>query len=432
MGSPAFINALLEGVRIHTERQLHQKQQAIEQQRADAQTEAEKARIEQQKEELAQRKTQFEANLAMQKAAHNVAMVQATQALQEGFSKTGLTPPGARINPTNPEAGIGTMTMPGLGLNGADVTMPIQTPQAAAAQAANTYQIANKPIEEAKIRVEAAKQKEIEEAKLAAKREDLDRMNVQKQYDDAREERRQKADLLRTQLEIASRERIARIQRGSMEEDLTPYVHQAINGDITREDINAMPLKNKDDKMRIFNAVIGSGAGLLDKEQKALVGDFSQMVEATKLMDQIIANQPKTGNRLTSHVLGPLARLTDPNLSGPEQQLAGHISLIARGFAKEKGNLSNKDIERVQNMLPSSSEPLDVNIKKRNDYLQELGKLIDSKLSNLPKAQREVIKKKVGLYGIDPPAQGQQAPQQVSPGATHVWTPQGVVPAGGR
>lgn len=158
------------------------------------------------------------------------------------------------------------------------------------------------------------------------------------------------------------------------------------------------------------------------------------MVQAVKFMDEIISNQGQNHNIISSHIGGAIDTFNQ-SVKGASDELSGRTSLLARGFAKEKGNLSNQDITRVQKMLPSRFDPVETNVKKRNDYIAELSKTIDAKLSNVPQKQRDMIKKKVGLFDIGlASVPGASKPTNSSPAAagaaTHIWTPDGVQPVG--
>ena len=398
------------------------------QQRQEAQESAAANRLAEQDE----RDRAFQATIKQHEAANKIAQqaadiqlkmyklagAEGLQKIGEAYQKTGVAP-GAQIasmassangnfSPVNPQQATGAqITIPGMEDLG---SIQVATPEIAATRQANLSRITDRPQVEAKIEESRALQSDMLKKQEEAKAADFTRSAMMKIYDDAREERRLTAENERARLMRASMERIARINKGATDVDLTPYAQQVVDGDLTREDVLRLPI-SKPDQMKLINAVTGAGAGLLSKDQKELVGDFSQMTQAIKLMDQIIANQPQTHNKISSNIAGAFSSL-DQNVTGPQEELNGRLSLIARGFAKEKGNLSNQDIERVKKMLPDRFQPVESNIKKRNDYLTEIGRTIDAKMANLPKAQREIIKKKVGLYDYSlsgGPASTQQA-----------------------
>ncbi len=414
-----------------------EEQESLAQNRLAVRDQADKAFQQHVKDQEAQQKiAQQAADLQMK--VYKLHGAQALQQMGEEYQKTGVAPggqaapmatsaTGGDFSPANPQQATGAqLTIPGMEDLG---SIQVATPERAAARQADLTRITQRPKVEAQIEESRALQADMLNKQAEAKQADLDRVNVQKQYDDARAAKVQEAEMARLKLTLASHERIAKISRGASDMDLSPYAQQIIDGDLSRDDVLKLPIP-KPDQMRLINAVTGAGAGILSKDQKELVGDFSQMVQAVKLMDQIIANQPQTHNKITSHIAGAFSSL-DQNVTGPQEELNGHISLLARGFAKEKGNLSNKDIERVQKMLPDRYQPVETNIKKRDDYLIELDRTIDAKLASVPKAQRDMIKKKVGLldiglYNKEQPAQSQPA----ALGATHMWTPQGIQPVG--
>lgn len=408
----AEVDHIIEIMKNAAQKQLQQQQLKIEQQRADAATEFEKARIKQDQETLKQRKAEFDANFDLAKKAADVMHMQSMQQVIAGLKK-GETIPGETISPAASTLPSGeanytpinpaqaTSEVHQLPYNLGSVTIPTQVEEAR--RQAKIYEIANAPIEASKIKL--AKEAEQARSDLAEQNKQYDfiRSITQKIYDDDRADAKNKNEMAMKKLELASQERVAKMRAGGDTQIHPGIIKQAMEGDVTREDI--LKMYNQVDQVRIQNEILNQGGNLLSNKDKELVGDFSQMVQATKYMQDLIANQPQIsseGNfaRLKSHVAGPYKRLTDSNLAAIEQEIKGRSTLIARGFAKEKGNLSNQDIVRAQNMLPKVSEPVDANIKKYNDYIMEVDKAFRDKLSHLPKKQVDILRQKVGLLDV--------------------------------
>lgn len=298
-------------------------------------------------------------------------------------------------------------------------SVTIDTPEVAATKDAAVARIAGAPKEEALIREQKARIGEQSILAAQNKQADLDRMNAQKMYDDERAKQNKIADDARADKHNAVLKDIARIQASSRGQanqlpenfDLDDFTAKVINGDTAKEDIPKLLGKQSGNVQLLLGK---NGVKALSKDQVGLVGEFKMLVDSVSLMDQVIAQQPQTTNRISSHIQGGFSRLTNPDLSRSEQELAGRLSVIARNLMKEKGALSNKDIERATNMMPSSSEPVKMNITKRNNYVKELNSVIDAKLSDIPEKQRLIIKKKLGLLDI-PMAGGQAVSTAVDP-----------------
>jgi len=419
------VNAILEGLKTHQAKVLEQTRLAIEKQRADAQTEAEKARIEQQKAQLEQAKKEFDLNHEIAKKHADLVTAQVTSQLGNQYQQTGVAPAGTSVSPTiqgnggmaspvNPQQATSQMLdIPNVG------QIQVATPEQYATRQADLSRITEKPKEEAKIRESQALQSDLLKKQEEAKQADFVRAIVQKQYDDNRAAASQTAETERAKLHIASAERIARIQAAARDKttgiDLSPFAQDAIDGKITKEEVARLPVTMQE-KAAIVDAVRGTGSQILRKDQADLVGDMNQVVSTIPLMDQVIQNQPQTHNVISSHI-GGLLSSGNQDVTAPEKELMARTSVISR-FLKEKGNLSNRDIERVTKMIPSRFNPLETNIKLRDDFRLELNKLLDSKLANLPDAQRNIIKKRVGLLDIAPYG----AVQQAAPGGSQQST----------
>lgn len=321
---------------------------------------------------------------------------------------------GGDFTPMNPgQATEMIHTLPIKDSNGQPVQVRLPTPETYYANQAHFDEILKKPQRDFELKKQAednaADLKKAQEQKDAdyeraelTKQMDYVRTMQSKGFDDARETKRISAENERARLLRGSMERIANIRaKGNLagQIDLTPTVQSIIDGETSIDEVNKMRLPNED-RVKLIGAVTGSGAKILTKDQIDQVGDFKQMVEAIKYMDQVIENQPKMYTKGFSHIAGALSTMNDA-VTTPEQELAGRAPIIARGFAKDRGSLSNQDIARVQaGMFPSRFQPVQANVKKRNDYRNELEKTIDAKLSGMPEAQRNILKHKIGILDV--------------------------------
>ncbi len=420
------VQLILEGLRQHSQRQFQQQglaqQKEAETARQKADEEDRKARVQQAQDRLKEDQRQFDISAKAAKAINDLRMLNETQKVTEGILK-GVPVPGATVKPAAPmtTSGLPTMenlnqanqysqdyqthTLPVMGSNDQPLSVTLPNREVFAKQQADVERIGRAPEEEFKMKqaagVEAARIRAIQEGKG----EDFARAMMQKQFDDARAADTQRAENWRAQLRANTDLQVAKMRKdaGSTSSiDLTPYAQDALDGKITKEDINRLPLKAPE-KMKIIDAVRQQGAGILSKDQFELVNDFPQIINTLKYMDEIIDTQYKTGNKVTA-TLGGIAQHLNPNDTATTtavKELKARSSVTSR-FLREKGNLSNRDVERVMGMFTSEFNPIDVNIKLRDDFRNELEGLLDARLGNLPVEQRNIIKKRVGIWDIKP------------------------------
>lgn len=426
-------------------------QQKLAQQELDQRKAEQEARANQNLMEQDQRDKAFQEQIKQHEAQNKIAQqaadlqlkvyklhgAQALQEIGQKYQETGVAPggqvapmatssTGGDFSPINPQQATGAqLTIPGMEDLG---SIQVATPERAAARQAGLDRIAMRPKVEAKIEESRALQADLLNKQDEAKSADFQRAAMMKVYDDERMDKKIKADAEQARLDRLSRERIANITKGGIDElDLTPIAQDAIEGKTSLEAINKLGI-SKLKKTQLINAVTGAGARILSQKQMDLVGDFSQLVNAIPYMDEIIRQQPQTTNYLSSK-LGGVASTFDTQLRASEKELDARASVVAR-FLREKGNLSNQDITRVMGLFPSRFDTVDVNIKKRDDFAKELTKIIDSQLDNVSPAQRNIIKKRVGLLDIG--LYGSQSKQVGTPNATHIWTPNGIQPVGAK
>lgn len=243
-------------------------------------------------------------------------------------------------------------------------------------------------------------------------KQELDKIQQQKQFDILKSTYEQGQQNERTRLtteaanarnnaSIASRERVARINKANIpaayqDYDITPHVQDALEGNISDKDVARLPIPQIL-KAHVLGALHDAGGKPFTDDQKALVGDYKGLVNIVDLMDQVIKNQTQTDSSLIAPIAGAIGSF-NKDVTTPEDELKGHASIIARTIAKEKGALSNQDVQRMSDaFLTSRFRPLSTNIKKRNDYLKEVSTALDAKLSTVTPAQRQMIKEKLGL-----------------------------------
>jgi hypothetical protein len=423
------IDNILKGLQLADQRRFRQAE--LEQQKLDRDESSKRysEEVKHRQAELKERQHQFDVTSKAAKALHDLTITQEKQKLSEGLLK-GIPIPGATTQPAAPftTSGIPSIenlnqanqvsqdyqlhTLPIQDSNGNPIQVTLPRPEVFAEQQANIQRKLNEPETEQKIEVARAA-----EAERLKRQQELDQSNflrtlVTQQFEDKRNKERIEADNTRTKWNIASRERIAQLTKGQSGIDLDPYIQDAIDGNLTTEDIRRLPIP-KPQQMQLIDSVTHTGARILSNEQRDLVKEFGQLTGAIKYMDEIIQNQGSVETSKIGGYLSGTLKTLDPNVTTPEEELKGRASVVSR-FLKEKGNLSNQDINRVIGLFPSRFKPLITNIKKRNDYVKELDSLIESRLPNLTKEQRNIIKKRVGLLDVTELKSGQPTDKKLT------------------
>jgi len=433
------VNAILEGLKTHQAKVLQQTQLAIEKQRADAQTEAEQARIQQQQDQLEQAKKEFDANHELAKKAADLMHLQVMNKFGQQYQETGIAPPGASFQPTvqgsggpaspvNPAAATSQlMSIPGVG------DMQVATPEANATRQAGLQRITGAPAEEAKTREEQAKQVAETVRQVALKREDLDRLNASKQYD--REVRKEQMDAEMARLKYTQDQENyrARLKNQGDQTDLSPYMAQALNGEMTQEDIKKLPLKPVD-QMKIINGVVAPGGKVINNSTKQNLQDMSTISTAIPQIDQTL--QLLKNNPVQVRLPGTDA-FKQYNQS--IQQLELILPQVARVIAGDKGRLTNQQMELANGGFIPSKNPLKSdlksNIKNREDFVNLMKDILNNHLTGMSPEHKALLKqnfgiKPLGAFGAasetQGPPQGVSDPIKLSPAALQLMQKYGI------
>lgn len=446
------LEGFFEGLKISQARRAEQTRSALEWQRQQQDQESKQAEIKLHQDTLTQHKKEFDAaqKVIAAKAAleHMQGMQEITSNIMKGVNVPGSTQQpvaqapaaqgGGEFSPINPEqASSVTHTLP----DGESITVPTLNEQAR--RSASAYEIANKPKEEATRREKAAEEEARAKQAGESKQADFLRSMIIKSQEDERARLDRESHEMIAKGNNATQLKVAGMRGGLSPEwqnyDPSPHVLDALSGDISREDLSRMTLPPQL-KMAIIDGVKSSGGNFLSKDQQKVASEYSGLVDIVKTMDELLTKIPQnTGKGILSSIAatgrGAVAGL-DKDITSLEQRLEGSATLIGRAVSKDN-RVSDQDAKRVgMGFFPSKSDLIENNVKKRNDYVQRVNGAIDAKLSTIPAAQRQFIKKKLGLDTIPmlplPSASGanQQQPAAkqptAAPGATHIWTPQGI------
>lgn len=433
------------------EEQTRAEQKAMqEQERIDNEVEARKAQTKFHQQEVDNALKHQNAMYDLAKQAADIQAQVHKQSIAQHFIQGGELPGdvqtpvgsgtgGASFSPANPAAATSIQHSIPLD-HGGSMNFTTPTREAAATTQANLKRILDQPDIEAKIKESLALQGERANQAEESKKADFQRAFMMKAWDDNRNNERIKAEGEWHKLQAQTQLQVANIQASSRNNgipedfDYSGYLQRGLAGDVNAEEVQRLGKPG----LVLKNAMSKAGGKFLTKEEQDVVGEFKMMVDSVGLMDQVIANQPQGNTWGVSQIRG-LLNSGNTAVTTPEAELQGRLSVIARGLMKERGALSNRDIERASSLMPSRFQPVQANIQKRNDLVRQISSVVDAKLSTLPPAQRKIIVDRVGLnklqmLGGQPapaaaPVQGQpqQAqPQQPQQGKTGNWTPNGV------
>lgn len=425
------VNGILQGLVIGQQRRAQAILAAQTQQRLQQESEYQKAEIAQRQAELQQRTKQEQLTFDLAKKMHALQSLQTEQQIGQGISK-GETPAGdTKIGETTDASGnvYETHQIPGL-------DNPITVPSVATANKLAQAQEAAKQAP-----IIAGRVQEIKEGKDA----DLERMKAQREIQLEQAKYIQEQENTRSKAVRESEERVAgnrnatEIAIAKMHEGLGPNgeinpdiatntLNQLRTGQLTNEQFGKLPM-SPGAKKNIGNTLAATGARpISDKEQAAL-----KALEQTKpLFDKVdqLNELIKTQGAVQLHnPFNPASQTA--------KELQNQIDLSAPAIAsmlKESGKLTNKQLEIVDGGIHPSLSVMPgaqaANVKNRNDTLDNLRQMHESILKDLPAGQADLIRSqsnfaKIPYYGATPPSQQPQVPGQ---GATHIWTPQGIVP----
>lgn len=406
-----------DAVKLIVQSILQRKQQNEEQRHNIASENENQQRILNEKDRLNNESRQFDVNYKLTKSLHDIEMLEKEQAIGTNAAQ-GVPTPGVDLNKplsTRTDDNGDTYHTHQLPINdestGKPLTMEIPSPETFARQQAARNLAIHLPEIKA---THDAKMAEIEEGKnadliktKAAKDADLERADVNKTND---YNRAMDVEKLRASNELAvhkadndSKELIERYKQMGVDADYdtSPYTKGLINGDLTVNEVKKF-IPSKHIQAALFNSISKAGFNFYTDKQKADQADLAPAVGVLKYIDQFIAAQPNlgTGNKITSSVVGA-ANLFNPDLTVPEQEITGSRNLLAKVMSKDTGRIGQQEEQAVLGKFaPSKYATKAANIKKRNDFVDELNNMVDSKFSTLAPGQRQMIKDQIGLSKI--------------------------------
>lgn len=394
--------------------EVKKQQSIVNKQNTDKEVEQKRQFNEQLKLHQQQFDEQVNHNKLAQKAADSIRELQIVKQRSElaNTLMQGGEIPGTTIQPiTNPNMGQFNLEtgqndyqihqLPITDGNGKPVSVNLPRPEVFAQRQADLQRIGDAPKNEQRLKEIETTKKADSERVLAQEQADTVRAILQKGYDDRRQQAQITAQNERDRLNRQSREKIAKSRLQSGGADLEPYIKQGAEGTLTIEDVNKLTHLTKDEKIKLINAINGPDNILLTNTQRTGVDQFASLVNAIPYMDKVIQRKPKSDTKLGGVVKGAISNLNS-DVDTAFAELEGHLSTIARKLGDEKGPLTEKDVGRARSIVASRYTPSSSDIEKRNDYLKDLNKMIDDKLSGLPKSQINRLKDKIGLYQFTP------------------------------
>lgn len=442
---------------------------AIDQQRADQENEAQKARTDiaqQQLKELQQQHATENAHndLAL-KAAMAVQRVQQAKEQQEMVERSnasGIPLPGAAVNtpmasqPVPGALGVqtpaqpGTQTLRGAGANGEDLTLPFD-PKAYQQHQLDIQEATKGPASpEARARMAeyqtqysmmGQNQKDLAQFQNALPMTEYQKANLVSEEKRAKEAKA--AQMYDTNVHASAQIRSAQIAQGlegvaADDPQVQTLVSQIHNGQISQETLNSDKTRPKA-VIRAAQAQVSADGGLVpNNAELGAVSKYAPVAQLIPAIDEY--NKLLVSDPYNSRMPGTDAYKKRQAL---EAQIETQTPGIARSIGTETGRLSNQQIQMSQDLVKPgtnflTSDPT-TNQQKRDTLLKLANSAVDANLSRLPAAQAASIKAKTGLTGLQYEApqpqqpavqqlqQNQQRPGQPQ-GATHQWTPNGVVP----
>lgn len=428
------LNFVFEGLKMAQQRK--QNESAMKQRQTEA--EAEKAHKEEQikiqQEQLKQQKEQFDVQKKLLEAQvakqYLDARMSVAQKAVGGEPVPGMTTQpvgagtqGAAFTPSRPENATSQLYSIPMGEGQQPLEFQAATPRVHAQQQATLEEITNRPKVKAQLEVIGGQRRLMAEQAEASKEADYMRAMAMKYWDDKRNRDSIEGQKEVARLNASSRERAAGIRANAAagqeleNTNVEHYINGLHDGTYTRDDILRTFPKDKRLATNIIQSAAADGSIPISKEQQALVGGYQSLVNNIKLMDEFLANASNTQNRVSAFASGVGNTLND-KLTTLEDELHGRGSIIARGLGQEKGNMSNRDVDRIQRGYGLSRySTLERNVTMRNTYVNDLKEILDAKLANISPAQRAIIKEKLGLNKIElivPKGQKQPA-QPVQP-----------------
>lgn len=435
----------------------------IEQQRASAATEAEKARIEQEKESLKQRQHEFDVTSKAAQALHNMQIMSEEQKIATGAAQTGIMPPGVGSSPIPVGGsvnlpGIGQIPIPPQVAAGNTVSFPsghtidIPTPQVFAQQQADIARITNKPAEEAKTREQAAVQAAETERQLKVGQQGfqqrLQEIDKQNQYENQRQ-----ANMISAQAAIHNSENAAALQRAmitssgglfGMPGQFNSGVHIVTSDDGEPQVIHQNPadyitntigrlengtlssdeLKKTDSKGAPTILRLASQRGIvpLTKDQQTNLKDLEEVSKAVPLLKEMAEIRASSG---TSFVPGTDAYKL---FEADKDKLGKYTANITRVLGNIR-RLNTQDVELTLNSMIPSRAPwkgATTGIDKYNEFVTSLQNDFNTATNTLPKNQQDLIRQRLGYNSFPYLNKLTSAPGQ------QVGTPQGMTPPGGK
>lgn len=419
-----IIQNILHGLQIADARKARQATLAIEQQRANTESEAAKARAQEAKDRLAEelRQHNLAHDIAQQTLNLNKKLGEAQisgemQKIGESVANTGVVPAGATLSPAatspqggnytpiNPQAATSqTLVMPG----GQQLSIP--TPQGMADVKRTLMQ---PEIEASKAKIgqeQAARLAEIkeqgEQARLTAESQKSWQMEIARMQRDSAESIAKAHDAtlrFTAQLPYSFFAQTG-LSVGQVGDLLKPYVEGMYNGSISPQDLKAdfaaKGMAGAD--AAVMGAVTKAGGVPLNPKQVQTINSFGIFPQIIKNIDDLIDALPKTpGMSQSSHAQAALKGLTtlgDQNISVLKANLESQIGRVALVVGGDQG-------QRLQKALLSSSEEgyqpsrlmsTDANIKRRNNFVETVKNILDTQLRGVPDKQKQAILNNLG------------------------------------
>jgi len=374
--------------------------------------------------QLAQAHAEFSQDLELRRAQQNLAeqasknMLQRSQyEMAQTAAQTGINPPGTtsqpaiaaggssvpNATPVNPQqATSNIINFPG----GSSVTVP--SPLGLAQQTASVARITGAPAEEAKIRESEAAQK------------------AETQRQTTLENIRQAGELAKTHvMESAANQREAMSNASAQKIATMPYlpfggtvtdpteIYQRVKPDLDnlyagnttiqqlQKDYNEKGMQGT--AGAVVSTFKASGGVSLNDQQLKFKQALAPIVQVIPQVANYIRALPVTTNKLGSTVAGIQNNgILNPDLEAKFDNIKLQLTTFAKTIGGDEGQRLQKALlePAEAGLLPQKGDPTSANIIRYNNLIDTLDNLVDKKLGNVPVAQREAIKKDMGLGNL--------------------------------
>ena len=412
--SNEIISNILAGLKQHQERVLGQQQLAQEQQHNVAEQQARQQQLDIAKKGLEEEVKQHTIQNAAELAAHKFAVAQATQQMAQTYQQTGAAPAGATIAPAPGSAPSGAptienynaalnsgqqvMTIPGAGADGKDLQIPTISPQKATEiSAAKAEALAGpaRKTEEEKLQIQQAEETKRQLLTGAQNAQfEKERLAMTIAGENERNRLTTSTQMAVAQLPYAMFQQMDPKQRDGI---VSNYTNALYGGSMSAKDVlgdtNTKGLTGAAGAI-LLNFAKEGGVPLNDK-QIAYFQNIKPAIDQVPNIAAYIQALPKTTGKGAALFSGMKnMELLNPNLEAQKDTIHSQIANVAKSIGGDAGQRLQRALlaPAEGGYLPNKYDPTSANVLRYNAFIDEINKIVDLQLGNVPPEQRAFIK----------------------------------------